>query len=252
MRIVSWNVNGILSKVEHRDFDAVLERSPDVICVQEIRTKSEPEVAKGYRHIWNHAERDGFWGTLALAREEPRRVLRETGIPEIDREGRLLALDYPDFWLVDVYVPNAKGGLRRKAVRREWDKALCRLAGELAYEKPTIVCGDFNTTISDEDIYEGSPWRGHDEEEGFPTDERAGLAELVEGGFVDAFRLVHPDAEDAYTWWSQRRDRRAVNHGWRLDYFLVSEDAAGAIRGCEHLTGIRGSDHCPIELEVAL
>ena len=246
MKIISWNVNGILSKVKKGEFAPIEARDPDVVCIQEVRTKAEPEVLAGYHHIWNHAKRDGFWGTLTLAKEEPTQTILGVDAGELDAEGRVIACEFDYYWVVNVYVPNSKGGLARAAVRREWDDAFLDFACDLALDKPVVICGDFNVALTDEDIYEGNPHRGEDR--AFASDERGDLAMLLDSGYLDAFRLLHPDAKNAYTWWSMRRNRRAVDHGWRLDYFLVSEEARRAIKGCEHLSDIPGSDHCPIEL----
>lgn len=250
MKIISWNVNGIPSKVKRGDFAPLTERQPEVICVQEVRTKTEPIVAEGYHHVWNHSERDGVWGTLTLCRNEPREVLTELGIPEIDREGRLIATDMGRMWIVNAYVPNASGGLRRREVRRIWDEALLDFAQELAARKPTLICGDFNVAPHDEDIYEGNKHYG-EELEGFPTEERSGLQEILDAGFTDVFRHMHPNARDAYTWWATRKRRREVNRGWRLDLFLASDGLLPKVTSVEHLTDIYGSDHCPIELVMA-
>lgn len=252
MRIISWNVNGIQSKVRQGSLGPLADRRPDAICIQEVRTESEPEVLDGYRHIWNHAERKGYSGTLTLTRRKPLSVVREMEIPEIDGEGRLVACEYEDLWLVNVYVPNSSGGLRRAALRRDWDAALADLLYELAARKPTVICGDFNVPLTTEDVYEGNGSRARMERDDFPTDEQSHLADLLENGFTDAFRLVHPDARDAFTWWDQRKRRREVNRGWRLDYFLVSDDLRACVRSCDHLTDVEGSDHCPVELVVAL
>ena len=251
MKIESWNLNGLLSKVRNRQFEPLIKRDPDVVCLQEIRTHQQPEVMPGYHHIWNAAESDRFWGTLTLSKTEPLSIITELGIPPIDKEGRLIACEFGNCWVVNVYVPNPLGGEERRRARREWDDALLEFLEERAYERPTIVCGDFNTTISDEDIYEGNPHRGENDE-GYISDERAGIAAIVDCGFVDAFRLKHPDETESYTWWSSRRNRRSVNRGWRIDYFFVSDEAAPSIQSCDHLSDIKGSDHCPIELGVAL
>ena len=251
MRIQSWNLNGLLAKIKNQRFDPLIKREPDIICFQEVRTKQEPLVAEGYHHIWNHSERDGMWGTLTLSKEEPLSVVRGLGIEDIDREGRVIACEYDGCWVINVYVPNPLGGARRRQARQLWDDALIEFIQARAFERPTVLVGDFNTTLSDDDIYELNPHRGENDE-GYLSDERAGLAAIVDHGFVDAFRQVHPDEPDAYTWWSTRRDRRSLNRGWRLDYFFVSDEAAQKIVECAHLSEIKGSDHCPIELVIEL
>lgn len=250
MRILSWNVNGILSTVKNKTLAPLVARDPDVICVQEVRTKKEPSIFPDYHPTWNHAERDGFWGTLTLSKEKPLYVRRSCGVSELDGEGRIIICEFSELYIVNVYVPNPTGSLRRRDLRRMWDGALADIAQKLAWEKPTVICGDFNAVRTDDDFFSASVHQGEAQREAFAQDVRAGIETILDLGYVDGFRALHPDATNAFTWWAQRKSRRDVNRGWRFDYFFVSEDLANSIVSCEHLSSIRGSDHCPIELVI--
>ena len=224
---------------------------PDALCIQEIRTKERPTVLDGYAHAFNPADREGYAGTALVARAAPASVRLGLGVPELDGEGRVITADLGPFHLVTAYVPRSLGGLRRQDYRVRFNDALADHVAELEEDKPVVVCGDFNAILDANDVYVENIHYGEDEE-GFASDDRDLLLTLVEMGYVDAFRHVHPDEPDAFTWWSQRRNRRAVNRGWRLDYFFVSEQLAASIANVRHLTEVAGSDHCPVMLELAL
>ena len=253
LRMVSWNVNG-LRAVLRKGFDRVVDAlDAAVIALQETKLQ-EPDRAKlglelpGYAQTWNFAERKGYSGTAVFSREEPMGV--RYGFPENpDDEGRICALEFPAFWFVDVYTPNAQEGLARIDYRMAWDDAYRGFLTELAASKPVITCGDFNVAHEEIDLKNPGPNRG---KAGFSDQEREKFTALLDAGFVDTFRALHPDARDAYSWWSYRFNARARNAGWRIDYFLVSDALAPRVTDASILTEVRGSDHCPVKLELAL
>lgn len=247
MKIVSWNLNGLLSSLKNDAFTPLLEAEVDVLCLQEIRTQQEPIIAEGYVHLWNHCERDGYAGTSILCRHEPLRVLRGfRGEP--DPEGRTITAEFENFFVVNAYVPNSQQNLQRHAFRMEWDEGFREHACWLREEKPVIICGDFNVARTELDIYPEN-MRQYWAEQGYASDERSNLETLIECGFTDAFRHLYPEKR-SYTWWSNRLNKRQQNRGWRLDYFLVDDDLMDAVHSVEHLQTVMGSDHCPIELEI--
>ena len=249
MRIVSWNLNGLISCKQHNSFAAVQLLNPDILCCQEIRTKQQMEVLAGYHHFWNASQRDGYSGTLLLSREAPENVIYGLGDEELDAEGRVLTAEFSSFFLVNAYAPASQQNLIRHEFRMRWDDALRNYLCDLRLDKPVIVCGDFNATRADIDIYPENTrmtWA----QLGYASDERSGLESLIECSFTDAYRHLYPDKTGAYTWWSNRLNKRKENRGWRLDYFFVDDDLRDYIREVQHHTDIEGSDHCPISLEV--
>lgn len=250
MKIVSWNLNGLMASLKNGVIEPLLEQGPDIICFQEIRTQREPEIFKGYSHYWNHGAHDGYSGTAVLTRIEPVHVVNGFLNGFSDDEGRLITMEFEGFYLVNAYVPNSQKNLQRHAHRVLWDGAFQEHVLELLEEKPTIICGDFNVARAEMDIYEEN-MRQYWAEQGYASDERSAFETLLECGFHDVFRELYPDLR-SYTWWSNRLNKRNENRGWRLDYFLVSDDLMMRVLGMSHLSGITGSDHCPISLEVAL
>lgn len=249
MRIVSWNLNGLLSSLKNDVIKPVLASGVDVLCLQEIRTQQEPTVADGYFHIWNHCERDGYAGTAILCKREPLRV--QCGFyGEADPEGRTLTAEFEECFLVNAYVPNSQQNLRRHAFRMTWDEGFREYVCWLREEKPVIICGDFNVARSELDIYPEN-MRQYWADQGYASDERSNMESLIECGFTDAFRHLNPDRR-SYTWWSNRLNKRQQDRGWRLDYFLVDDDLMEQVRSAEHLTSVMGSDHCPISLEISI
>lgn len=249
MKIVSWNLNGLIASMKNDAIEPLRDRKPDIICFQEIRTQQEPVTLNGYTHYWNHSERDGYSGTAVLTRgQEPERVLNGflSGFP--DKEGRLITMEFSDFYLVNAYVPNSQKNLKRHAYRMDWDAALREHILELMEEKPVILCGDFNVARSELDIY-AENMRQYWAEQGYLSDERSNLETLLECGLCDVFRELNPD-QRSYTWWSNRLNKRHEDRGWRLDYFLVSEELMEHIVDIKHLSELLGSDHWPVELEV--
>lgn len=253
MKIVSWNLNGLMSKLKNHPFKASDLHYPDVICFQEIRTLDEPIVFSGYEHFYNHAKKSNYAGTALLTKRKPLKVQNGFQFNLRDDEGRIITAFYPEFNIVNVYVPNAqkgiKGGLKRQAYRLKWDEALFKFVKVLIEKKPLILCGDFNVARGkldyyEENIHESSMLKG------FPSDEQSSLEKLLELGLCDVFRELNP-TKRSYTWWSSRLNKRSEDRGWRLDYFFISSSILKKVTRIEHLSDVYGSDHCPIELEVS-
>lgn len=262
MRFISWNVNG-LRAVLKKDFEEIFAQcNADIFALQETKLQ-EGQVDLdflGYHHYWSHAEKKGYSGTAVFSKLEPLQVLHGLGMPYLDTEGRLCALEFKDFWFVDVYTPNAQAGLARIAHRMEWDDAFrefCQgleegslpLGAEKTVPKPVVMCGDFNVAHQEIDLTNPDTNRGN---AGFSDEERSKFTQLIDAGFVDTFRTLHPEARDAYSWWSYRTRARARNAGWRIDYFLVSKELFPKVESASIFSEIEGSDHCPVALELAL
>ncbi len=253
LKLVSWNVNGLRAVMKKEpSFPEIFEQTcADVFALQE--TKLQEGQLKidfpGYYQTWNYAERKGYSGTAVFSREEPRQVIREIGCEFADNEGRVCALEFENYWFVDVYTPNSKNGLLRLDERMVWDKDYREFLARLAEEKPVVTCGDFN--VAHEEIDLKNPDTNH-MNAGFSDEERAGFGQLLDAGFTDSFRSLYPDQTDAYSWWSYRMRARERNVGWRIDYFLVSNRVADRIVDSRILSDIYGSDHCPIELTITL
>lgn len=253
LRFVSWNVNGlraVLKKVP--SFSTIFEQvNADIFAIQETKLQEgqvELELP-GYSQTWSYAERKGYAGTAVFSRKEPIQVIRTIGAPEADNEGRVCALEFDDFWFVDVYTPNAQPGLKRLPTRLAWDERYREFLGELAADKPVVTCGDFN--VAHEEIDLANPDTNH-ENPGFSDAERESFGKLLDSGLVDTFRARHPDLAGAYSWWSYRMRARERGVGWRIDYFLVSESLMPQVSGTAILDEIYGSDHCPVELELTV
>lgn len=261
MRLISWNVNGLRAVVKkgfEETFDVL---GADIVALQETKLQ-EGQIElefPGYTSYWNYAEKKGYSGTAVYTRTEPKRVLRQVGAEHLDTEGRILALEFDGFWFVDVYTPNAQNGLARIDHRMEWDDAFrdfcCNLElgqlpnGETSEPKPVIMCGDFNVAHEEIDLKNPGPNRGN---AGFSDEERGKFTQLLDAGFTDTYRLLHPDTTGAYSWWSYRFNARANNAGWRIDYFLVSDQLAPQVTRADIYPEIMGSDHCPVTLELDL
>lgn len=250
MKIVSWNLNGLIASMKNSALDPVLEMLPDIICLQEIRTQEEPKILNGYHHYWHHGEREGYSGTAVLCIDEPSEVICGFLNDFKDGEGRLITLEYPDVYVVNAYVPNSQQNLKRQAYRMRWDEALRKHIAELMDSKPVVLCGDFNVARDSIDIYEEN-MRQYWAEQGYASDERSNFETLLEVGLTDVFRTLHPD-ERSYTWWSNRLNKRQEDRGWRLDYFLISDELMNSVVSFSHMKDILGSDHCPIMLEVTV
>ena len=252
MRIISWNLNGLQSCVRAGAFKELEDMCPDIFCGQEIRTKQQSMVFdEGYDHFWNPAQREGYSGTVSASWDPPLSVLKGLGDELLDREGRILTLEYPACYVVNVYAPNSQRNMMRHQYRLEWDAAFRTFVCQLKEKKPVIACGDFNAPRLPIDVFPEN-MREYWAFQGYMSDERAGLEALLDEGFVDAFRYLYPEAEGKYTWWSNRLSKRMENRGWRLDYFFVDEAIKDKIKDVRHLVEVKGSDHCPIVLDIAL
>ncbi len=249
MKFISWNVNG-LRAVCGKGFDEIFsDLDADFFCLQE--TKLSPEVPvpefEGYHSYWNLAEKKGYSGTAIYTRREPVSVSYGIGHDAHDHEGRVITLDMGDFYLVTVYTPNSQDQLLRLDYRMEWEQAFRNYLVELDKEKPVIVCGDMNVAHKEIDLKNPKTNRRN---AGFTDEERNEFTKLLDAGFVDTFRQVHPDLTDAYSWWSYRMRAREKNVGWRIDYFVVSKRLAPKIENANIRADIYGSDHCPVELDL--
>ena len=254
MKLLSWNVNGIRAALNKGAADSILAEQPDVFCLQE--TKARPEQVElplelgGYKNYWNSAEKKGYSGTAIFTREEPLEVVNGMGLDEHDTEGRVITAEFPDFTLVNVYTPNAQDGLRRLNYRLEWDQAFRNylLHVEKTRKKPVLWCGDLNVAHQEIDLARPKENR---KSAGFSDEERASFTELLDAGFTDTFRHLHPETLDAYSWWSFRSQARARNVGWRIDYWGVSNKFADRVAEATIHPDIEGSDHCPVGIVLA-
>ncbi|MBR4424449.1 MAG: exodeoxyribonuclease III [Oscillospiraceae bacterium] len=251
MRFISWNVNGLRAVMKKGFEDVFWNLDADFFCLQE--TKLQEGQLKldlpGYEQYWNYAEKKGYSGTAIFTKHTPLSVSLGLGIAEHDTEGRLITLEYPDFYLVCVYTPNAQDGLKRLDYRMAWEDAFRAHLCGLAARKGVIVCGDMNVAHQEIDLKNPATNHGNP---GFSDEERAKFTELLDSGFTDTFRRLYPDRTDAYSWWSYRAAARARNVGWRIDYFLCSNDLAERIDKAYICPEILGSDHCPVGLDMAL
>ena len=247
MKFVSWNVNGLRACLKKDFYGSMKSMDGDVICLQETKmTPDQAEVVmEGYQQFWNSAVRKGYSGTAIFTRLEPITVTCGIGVEEHDQEGRVLTAEFADFYLVDVYTPNAQPELARLDYRMKWEDAFRDYLNRLKQTKGVIVCGDMN--VAHEEIDLANPDSNHFNP-GFSDQERAKMTELLAGGFTDSFRYLYPDKRNAYSWWSYRMRARERNVGWRIDYFLVSNDMKERIRDSIIYQGIEGSDHCPVSL----
>ncbi len=252
MRIISWNVNGIRASWNHGLSDFLDKHRADIYAFQETKTdEAIPAVEKeGYHAYWSCCtRRKGYSGTLCLTRRKPLNVSYTMGVPDFDTEGRLITLEFEDFFFVNTYFPNSQRSEKRSDYRAMWDFLIIQYLMQLRYQKPTVMCGDFNVSISDRDIYQENKWVQKNAE-GFVSMERESLEAIINAGYCDTYRLKHPDEEGKYTWWSNRLFKRKENRGWRLDYFLVSEKLKKNVTESTMLSEVYGSDHCPIVLDL--
>lgn len=246
MKFISWNVNGLRAVAGKGFADIFVELDADFFCLQETKLQAGQIDLEfpGYTSYWNYAEKKGYSGTCIYSREEPLRVTTGIGIPEHETEGRVITLDMPEYYLVNVYTPNSQDGLRRLPYRMQWEDAFREYLCGLKERKGVIVCGDMN--VAHEEIDLKNPDTNHFNA-GFSDEERGKMTELLAAGFTDSWRLQHPD-EAKYSWWSYRMAARERNVGWRIDYFLVSDNLAPRIKSTDIHNEIYGSDHCPVEL----
>ena len=249
MKLISWNVNGLRACMGKGFPEFVEQAAPDVLCLQETKLQSGQLALElpGYRQYWNYAEKKGYSGTAIFSRREPLAVTYGLGLEEHDHEGRAITLEFEDFFLVTVYTPNAQEKLARIDYRLQWERAFREFLIGLDARKPVVVCGDMNVAHQEIDLKNPGPNRGN---AGFSDQEREAFGQLLEAGFTDTFRLLHPDATGAYSWWSYRFHAREKNAGWRIDYFLVSRRLETRVKQADILAEVQGSDHCPVLLEL--
>ena len=248
MKLITWNVNGLRACMNKGFADFMTAAGADIVCVQE--TKMQREQASfdfpGYHEYWNSAVKKGYSGTAVFSKTEPLSVTYGLGQEEHDQEGRVITAEYPDFYLVNVYTPNSQRGLTRLEYRMQWEDVFQDYCAGLARKKPVIVCGDLNVAAQPIDLK--NPDSNH-KNAGFTDEERAKFQQFLDHGFVDSFRSLYPDKEGAYTWWSYMFKARERNAGWRIDYFLVSQNGKNRIQDVIIHNEVMGSDHCPVELE---
>lgn len=245
MKMISWNVNGLRACMEKGFLDFVAAESPDIIALQE--TKMQPHQAEvplpDYFQYWHSADKKGYSGTAVFTKREPLSCVCGISRPEFDVEGRVITLEYPAFYFVTAYTPNAQDGLRRIDYRMAFEDAFRAYLVGLDAKKPVILCGDLNVAHNEIDLKNPQQNRGN---AGFSDEERGKMTELLSAGFTDSFRALYPDTTAAYSWWSYRGGARARNAGWRIDYFIVSDRLLPCVRDSLILNDIYGSDHCPV------
>lgn len=254
MKIISWNVNGIRAVAQKNFFADFKALAPDILCLQETKAQDEQvaetlSAIEGFHIYSNSAEKKGYSGTAIISKTKPLSVTKGIGIEAHDNEGRVLCAEYDTFFLVTVYVPNSGSDLRRLAYRQEWDLAFFNFLKNLEIQKPVIICGDLNVAHRPIDLTH--PKANYNKYAGYMQEEIDGMNRFVGNGLVDSFRHFYPDKTQAYSWWSYRAGARAKNVGWRIDYFLVSESFVSQVKSASILPEIMGSDHCPVQIEIA-
>ena len=249
MRMISWNLNGLRAVMKKGFEDIFWGLDADIFCLQETKLQAgQLELdLPGYEQFWCYAEKKGYSGTAVFTRIKPLGVSYNLGHAEHDSEGRVITLEFEDFYLVCVYTPNSQDGLKRLDYRMQWEDAFREYLVELDHIKPVVVCGDMN--VAHEEIDLKNP-KTNTQNAGFTPQEREKMTALLERGFVDTFRLLHPDERDRYSWWSYMQRSRERNIGWRIDYFLVSERIAPNVTLADIDEKVMGSDHCPVILEL--
>ncbi len=251
MKFISWNVNGLRACVQKGFLDYFHSVDADFFCIQESKLQ-EGQIAldlPGYHQYWNYAEKKGYSGTAIFAKKEPVSVSYGIGIDEHDKEGRVITLEYDNFYLVTCYTPNSQNELARLPYRMTWEDDFLAYLKSLDVKKPVILCGDLN--VAHEEIDLKNP-KSNRQNAGFSDEERAKMTALLQAGFTDTFRYFYPDTEGLYSWWSYRFKAREKNAGWRIDYFITSERLAPQLKKAAIHTEIFGSDHCPVELDIDL
>ena len=249
MKLISWNVNGIRACVNKGFKDFFNQINADIFCIQE--TKCQPGQIElefeGYKSYWNSAQKKGYSGTAIFTKKEPINVTYGIGIEEHDQEGRVITLEFENFYMVDIYTPNAKRGLERLDYRQIWEDEIKKYLLRLNETKPVIMCGDLNVAHEEIDLKNPKSNRGN---AGFTDEEREKMTQLLNAGFIDTFRYLYPEKENAYSWWSYMGKARERNIGWRIDYFIVSDQIKNKIKEAKIYPEIMGSDHCPVGLEI--
>ena len=248
-KLISWNVNGLRACMGKGFMEFFEQTDADIFCLQEIKLQ-EGQIdwnKEGYYAYWNYAEKKGYSGTAIFTKEEPLQVTYGLGIEEHDKEGRVITLEFPEYYLITVYTPNSQSELARLDYRMKWEDDFRAYLLQLRKNKPVIVCGDMNVAHKEIDLKNPKTNRKN---AGFTDEERAKMTELLESGFIDTFRYFYPDMEQIYSWWSYRFNARKNNAGWRIDYFIVSEALKDRLVSASIHQEIFGSDHCPVELEL--
>ena len=249
MKLISWNVNGIRACLT-KGFEEVFKKmDADIFCLQE--TKCQPDQInlefQGYTSYWNSAEKKGYSGTAIFTKQKPINVTYGIGIEEHDKEGRVITLEFEKFYMINIYTPNSKRELERLEYRQIWEDEIRKYMLKLNENKPVIMCGDLNVAHKEIDLKNPKTNRHN---AGFTDEERNKMTELLDAGFVDTFRVLYPEKENAYSWWSYMGHAREKNVGWRIDYFIVSKSIENCIKEAKIHSEILGSDHCPVELEI--
>ncbi len=251
MKLISWNVNGLRACVKKGFLESFRALDADIFCIQESKLQ-EGQIdleLPGYHMYWNYAEKKGYSGTAIFTRLKPLSVSYGMGIEQHDHEGRVITLEYPEFYLVTVYTPNSQNELARLDYRMQWEEDFLAYLKQLETKKPVIFCGDLNVAHQEIDLKNPKTNRKN---AGFTDEERACFTRLLEAGFIDTWRYFYPDTEGVYSWWSYRFQARKKNAGWRIDYFCVSESLKDRLEDARIHTAIEGSDHCPVELDIRL
>lgn len=250
-KMISWNVNGIRACVQKGFIDSFNSLDADIFCLQETKLQAGQIdlPLEGYHQYWNYAEKKGYSGTAVFTKEEPIAVFNGMDIAEHDTEGRLITLEFENYYFITCYTPNAQNELKRIDYRMRWEDDFRKYLLSLDKTKPVIICGDLNVAHNEIDLKNPKSNVGNP---GFSNEERGKFTELLNSGFVDSFRYLYPDTKDAYSWWSYRFHAREKNAGWRIDYFVVSQRIAESIKEAKIHTEIFGSDHCPVELDIEI
>lgn len=251
MKLISWNVNGLRACVQKGFLDIFKELNADMFCIQESKLQ-EGQISlelEGYHQYWNYAIKKGYSGTAIFSRKEPMSVAYGIGIEEHDQEGRVITLEFAEFYLVTVYTPNSQSELARLDYRMRWEDAFLSYLKGLEEKKPIVFCGDLNVAHKEIDLKNPKTNRKN---AGFTDEERGKFSTLLGQGFIDTYRYFYPDQEGIYSWWSYRFQARKKNAGWRIDYFCVSESLKEKLVDAKIHTEIMGSDHCPVELDIDL
>ena len=249
MKLISWNVNGIRACVNKGFKDFFNESDADIFCIQETKCQKDQIDLEfeGYYSFWNSAEKKGYSGTAIFSKIKPLKVTYGIGIEEHDKEGRIITLEFDNFFLVNNYTPNSKRELERLDYRQVWEDEIRAYLLKLNKTKPVIMCGDLNVAHNEIDLK--NPKTNHNNA-GFTDEERSKMTELLNSGFTDSFRFLYPDKKGCYSWWSYMGHAREKNIGWRIDYFIVSNDINNKIKDAKIHSDIYGSDHCPVELDI--
>lgn len=249
MKFISWNVNGLRACVNKGFLDFFHEINADAFYIQETKLQ-EGQIdlsLPGYYQYWNYAKKKGYSGTAIFTKKEPLSVSYGIGIPKHDDEGRVITLEYENYYLITCYTPNSQSELARLSYRMEWEDAFLQYLKGLEEKKPVIFCGDLNVAHKEIDLKNPKTNRKN---AGFTDEEREKFSVLLENGFIDTFRYFYPEQEGIYSWWSYRFHAREKNAGWRIDYFLISQSLKEKLKGAAIHTEVLGSDHCPVELEI--